>query len=160
MLFSLGPGNLKDVAGIGLGLIRAFEAEGFRVVWACAPISVRDVELPSGVKPVSVYPLASYLRAFDAFVGAAGYNTCCEVAQAGIPALLVPNEQLADDQMRRAQRVAQVTPAIVSVCETDDERYTAVRELLQMTGRINAPSIPMHGAVSGAEAIMALADRV
>src|SRR5690606_14903948 len=83
-LFSLGPGNLKDVSGIGQGLIRAFEAQGFQVLWARPPISVRDVELPSSVQPLSVYPLARYLRAFDVFVGAAGYNTCCEVVQTGV----------------------------------------------------------------------------
>jgi UDP:flavonoid glycosyltransferase YjiC (YdhE family) len=164
VLFSLGPGNLKDVAGIGFGLIRAFETEGFQAVWARAPISVRDVELPSGVKPLSVYPLARYLRAFDAFVGAAGYNTCCEVVQAGIPALLVPNEQLADDQMRRALMVAGVIPAVVSVCETDDQRDAAVQELLGMMARdgINEPyepSIPMNGASLGVEEIMAAARR-
>jgi UDP:flavonoid glycosyltransferase YjiC (YdhE family) len=159
VLFSLGPGNLKDVTGIGLGLIRAFEAEGFRIAWACAPISVRDVALPPGVIPLSVYPLARYLRAFDAIVGAAGYNTCCEVVQAGIPALLVPNEHLADDQRRRALKVAQVAPVVVSVCETEDERSAALSGLLKImaAGRGNAPSIPMNGAMLGAEAIMALA---
>jgi hypothetical protein len=159
VLFSLGPGNLKDVTGLGLGLIRAFEAEGFQRVWAQAPISVRDVTLPSGVKPLSVYPLARYLRAFDAFVGAAGYNTCCEVMQAGIPALLVPNERLADDQMRRARTVAAMMPAVVSACETDDQRNTAIWELLRMMekGGGNELSIPMNGASLGAEEIMALA---
>lgn len=159
VLFSLGPGNLKDVTEIGHGLIRAFETEGFQVVWARAPISVRDVELPAGVLPVSVYPLARYLRAFDAFVGAAGYNTCCEVVQAGIPTLLVPNEYLVDDQVRRAQRVANVIPAVVSSCETDGQRIAAVQALLGMTGSSGAsgPSIPMNGAVLAAEEIIALA---
>jgi UDP:flavonoid glycosyltransferase YjiC (YdhE family) len=159
VLFSLGPGNLKDVAGIGLGLIRAFAAEGFQAVWARAPISARDVELPSGVRPLSVYSLARYLRAFDAFVGAAGYNTCCEVAQAGIPALLVPNERLADDQMRRALMAAGVMPAVVSVCETNSQQDAAVQELLRMIakGGVHELSIPMNGASLGAEEIMALA---
>lgn len=158
-LFSLGPGNLKDVTGIGHGLVRAFEAQGFQVVWARAPISVRDIELPVGAKPLPVYPLVRYLRAFDAFVGAAGYNTCCEVVQAGIPSLLVPNEQLVDDQMRRALMVASVMPAVVSACETDSQRNAAVQELLgMMTKRgVNEPSIPMNGASWAAEEIVALA---
>jgi UDP:flavonoid glycosyltransferase YjiC (YdhE family) len=158
VLFSLGPGNLKDVTGIGHGLIRAFEAEGFQVVWARPPISVRDMELPAGVMPLSVYPLVRYLRAFDAFVGAAGYNTCCEVVQAGIPSLLVPNEQLVDDQMRRAGMVAELMPAVVSACETDDQRRAAIRELLGMVemGGANELAIPMDGASLAAEAILAL----
>lgn len=162
VLFSLGPGNLKDVAGIGHGLIRAFEAAGFRVVWARPPISVRDVDLPAGVKPLSMYPLARYLRAFDAFVGAAGYNTCCEVVQAGIPSLLVPNEQLADDQARRAQMVAKLIPAVVSACETDNQRKAAVQELIEMMTEAEPmrAEIPMNGAALAAEEILALASSV
>ena len=162
VLFSLGPGNLKDVAGIGHGLIDAFESAGFQVVWARAPISVRDVELPAGVLPVSVYPLARSLRAFDAFVGAAGYNTCCELVQSRVPALLVPNAQLVDDQVRRAQMVADAMPAVVSACETAHEREAAVDVLLDMVR--SAPSaqaaVPMNGASLAADAIMAvMADR-
>lgn len=160
VLFSLGPGNLKDVAGIGHGLIRAFETEGFEVSWARPPISVRDVALPSGVRPLSVYPLVRYLRAFDAFVGAAGYNTCCEVVQAGIPTLLVPNEQLTDDQSRRAHRVAGITPAVVSACETTEQQRVAVTELLGLMEQGDCTdvriSIPMNGATRAAEEILAL----
>lgn len=160
VLFSLGPGNLKDVAGIGHGLVRAFEAAGFDVAWARPPISVRDVELPPRVRPLSVYPLARYLRAFDAFVGAAGYNSCCEVVQAGIPALLVPNEQLADDQLRRARLVAGIVPAVVSACETAQQQRDAVRELLGLMSHGGSSegrgSIPMNGAALAAEEILSL----
>ncbi|OLL28688.1 glycosyl transferase [Burkholderia sp. SRS-W-2-2016] len=161
VLFALGPGNLKDVAGIGHGLIRVFEKAGFKVVWVRAPISVRDIELPAGVMPLTVYPLARYLRAFDVFVGAAGYNTCCELVQAGVPALLVPNAQLADDQVRRAHMVADVVPAVVSACETDDEREAAVGKLLGMLSAAPAEraTIPMNGAGLAAEKILALAAR-
>jgi len=160
VLFALGPGNLKDVAGIGHGLIRQFEVVGFKVVWVRAPISVRDVELPVGVMPLTVYPLARYLRAFDAFVGAAGYNTCCEIVQAGVPALLVPNAQLADDQVRRAHMVADVMAAVVSPCETDEERQEAVGKLLGMLKDVpvRRAAIPMNGAWLAAERIIALAE--
>jgi UDP:flavonoid glycosyltransferase YjiC (YdhE family) len=157
-LFSLGPGNLKDVAGIGRGLIDVFKSAGFEIVWARAPISVRDVELPPDVRPLSVYPLARYLRAFDAFVGAAGYNTCCELVQARVPALLVPNAQLADDQPRRARMVAEVMPAVVSVCETDHERRIAAEELLAMTNgpMMQKRDLPMNGASLAAEEMSVL----
>lgn len=158
VLFALGPGNLKDVAEIGHGLIRVFEAAGFKVVWVRPPISVRDVELPPGVTPLTVYPLARYLRAFNAFVGAAGYNTCCELVQAGVPALLVPNSGLADDQARRAHMVADAVPAVVSACETNQEREMAVSELLGMLDATQRKrtAIPMNGALLAAEAIHAL----
>jgi len=159
VLFSLGPGNLKDITSIGNELIHLFEKQGFRVVWARAPISVRDVELPSSVQTISVYPLVRYLRAFDAFVGAAGYNSCCEVVQSGIPSLLVPNEQLVDDQVRRAQLVASLIPAVVSACETDSQRNEAIKELLGIiaAGKRSGPSsMPMNGAALAAEEIITL----
>ena len=83
-------------------LAKAFGSRGFDVVWARAPITVDDIALPGNVTPISVYPLVRYLRAFDVFAGAAGYNTCCEVIQSGVPSLLVPNALVADDQARRA----------------------------------------------------------
>lgn len=160
VLFSLGPGNLKDVAGIGHSLIHLFELAGMQVVWARAPISVKDVELPPGVKSISVYPLARYMRAFDAFVGAAGYNTCCEVVQAQIPSLLVPNTQLADDQARRATLVCQRAPGVVSACETDGERRESIGKLLGLMesgAEAKTNSLPVNGASVAADEIAALA---
>lgn len=157
VLLSLGPGNLKDVTGIGHGLIRDFQAAGYHVVWAQAPISVRDVVLPAGVMPLRMYPLARCLRAFDAFVGAVGYNTACEVVQTGVPALLVPNTLLADDQARRAQLVAQMTPAVVLGCDTESERQAAVQALLSLQARpLPCAGIPMNGAAVAAERILAV----
>lgn len=160
VLFSLGPGNLKDISGVGQSLIRTFEGEGFQVVWARPPISVRDIVLPDGVRPISLYPLVRYMRAFDVFVGAAGYNTCCEVVQAHIPSLLVPNTQLADDQARRAQLVAEHGPAVVSPCESGSDRRDAVRSVLALRSRTGWEKnglIAMNGAYVAAAEILALA---
>src|SRR5690606_27779601 len=115
-------------------------SRGFTVVWARAPISVKDVPLPDDVMPIAVYPLARYMRAFDVFVGAAGYNTCCEVLQSGVPSLFVPNTQVSDDQTRRAEKVAQAAPAVVSPCETQEERKGAVESLLALGRRAEAGS--------------------
>lgn len=159
-LFSLGPGNLKDVSGIGHGLIRLLTEADFQVVWAQAPISVHDVKLSATVKTVSVYPLAQYLRAFDVFIGAAGYNSCCELVQAGIPALLVPNDKLADDQNRRAHMVATLIPAVVSPCETSAQRNEAVADLLKISNGtpIKKTEIQMNGATLAAQAMLSLLD--
>ena len=124
-LFSLGPGNLKDVSTIGRGLIDEMKARGYTVVWTRAPISASDIPLPDGVIPITQFPLLRIMRAFDVFVAAAGYNTCCEVLQSGVPTLFVPNTQVADDQAARAQLVAQAVPAVVSPCETAEQRADA-----------------------------------
>ena len=156
-LFSLGPGNLKDVSEIARGLIQEMHRNGFTVVWARAPISVRDVPLPDDVFPISAYPLSRYMRAFDAFVGAAGYNTCYELVQAALPGLLVPNTMLADDQVRRAELVSRYAPVVVSPCETREEQREAVLRLLEVNaGSAGRSAIDLEGAERAAEEILAL----
>lgn len=159
VLFSLGPGNLKDVSGIGFGLIELFEKRGFQVLWARPPISIQDTPLPDTVRPISLYPLARYLRAFDAFVGAAGYNTCCELLQARIPSLLVPNEHLADDQQKRALYLSTCMPAVVSACADKEVQQHAVDQLLAYVWSSQEkgyPEIIMNGADVAAKAILRL----
>jgi UDP-N-acetylglucosamine:LPS N-acetylglucosamine transferase len=159
VLFSLGPGNLKDVSGIAPGLLTEARAGGYQVVWARPPISVRDVSLPEGVVPISVYPLVRYMRAFDAFIGAAGYNTCCEVVQSGVPALFVPNTLVDDDQTQRARHVAERARAIVSPCETAAERTDAVSTLLALVAArepMRLAAFDLGGAERAAEEILGL----
>jgi UDP:flavonoid glycosyltransferase YjiC (YdhE family) len=158
-LFSLGPGNLKDVSDVALGLLEEMRGRDFTVVWARAPISVRDVLLPDDVPTVSVYPLVRYLRAFDVVASAAGYNACCEIVQAGVPSLLVPNMQVADDQILRAQMTAQYAPIVVSPCNTSAERREAVSRLLEISDAPEQlPAIELDGADRAADEILALID--
>jgi UDP-N-acetylglucosamine--N-acetylmuramyl-(pentapeptide) pyrophosphoryl-undecaprenol N-acetylglucosamine transferase len=148
-LFSLGPGNLKDVDGIGLGLIKEIRCRGYTVVWLRAPISASDTDLPDGVVGMALYPVVRFMRAFDVFVGAAGYNTCCEILQSGVPCLFVPNTQVADDQIRRAEMVRQVVPAVISPCETPEQRANAVAQLIFTVTAARGMSSPVD--LSGAE---------
>lgn len=158
-LFSLGSGNLKNVGDIGRGLVRELKRCGFTVVWTRPAISTRDVSLPRAVHAISVYPTVRYLRAFDLFVGAAGYNTCCEILQSRVPSLLVPNREMADDQARRADMVARHAPAVVSPCETAEERTTAVADLIdcaERAGDLDAGSPDLSGADHAADEILRL----
>ena len=157
-LISLGPGNLKDVSVIGHGLIDELMKRGYTVVWARAPISARDVQLPNSVIPIAVYPLVRVMRAFDLFIGAAGYNTCCEVLQSGVPTLFVPNTLVADDQMRRAKLVAEAIPAVVSPCESSKERARAVEALLSDVALSQSAdrTFDLSGAEHAANEILAL----
>lgn len=156
-LFSLGPGNLKETGDIARGLIEEMRAQGFTVAWANAPISVRDAVLPDDVIRVSVYPLVRYMRAFDVFAGAAGYNTCYEVIQSGVPSLLVPNTMVADDQVRRARMMTRRAAVVVSPCELPEERRQAVCRLLELNlGSGEDPTIELDGAERAAQEILAL----
>lgn len=159
VLFSLGAGNLKDVSGVGAGLVHEFQNAGFNVSWAVPSISTNPPELPAGVKPLEIYPLAKYLNAFDVFVGAAGYNTCCEVVQAGVPSLLVPNDLVVDDQQQRALNTAKYVPCVISACASESDRKEAVQELLALIGTPRRPLPEMDGASFVAEAILGLVRR-
>lgn len=157
-LFSLGPGNLKDVSGIGRGLIDEMKKHGYTVVWARVPISASDPELPDGIVSITAYPLVRIMRAFDVFVGAAGYNTCCEVLQSGVPVLFVPNTMVSDDQTGRAEMVARAAPAVVSPCETLAQRADAVNRLLALPvrERTTPPTFDLGGAERAADEILRL----
>lgn len=48
--------------------------------------------------------LGKHMRAFDLAISAAGYNTFHELMLAGVPTLFVPQEKIADEQDRRAER--------------------------------------------------------
>ncbi len=160
ILFSMGAGNLNDVDNISLELIREIRSLGFEVVWAQAPISYRDLPTPAGVTPIMRYPLFRFIRAFDAFVGAAGYNTCCEVLLSGTPSLLVPNEDSWDDQPRRAGMLAESGPVVASSCKSRDELLHAVAKLSELADRGAAEfSFEPDGARIAAVEILALAQR-
>ncbi|MDF9716590.1 glycosyltransferase, partial [Nocardioides sp. ChNu-99] len=66
------------------------------------------------------YPLARYLAAFDAAVGAAGYNAVHEHLAVGLPTLLVPSTaHETDDQVARTRGVVARGAALASTDESD-----------------------------------------
>jgi hypothetical protein len=107
-LVTLGAGSINDTRTPGMAAIRAFLATpDWQIAVIRAPLALAGVGEGAATRVhelVGVYPLARYLAAFDAAVGAAGYNTVHELLLAGIPTLLVPNPATAtDDQMGRAR---------------------------------------------------------
>ena len=160
-LFSLGPGNLKNISDIGRNLIREVSARGYTPVWTRTPISTSDVELPDNVIPISIYPLVRYMRAFDVIISAAGYNSCCEIIQSKVPTLFVPNTLVSDDQAARAELVAKATSAIVSPCESKEQCRQAVDRLLAQVPEGEAGSIvpDLSGAECAADEILGLIQR-
>jgi hypothetical protein len=70
------------------------------------PLTVSELVLETDrIVPLKeVFPLASYLSAFDATVTAAGYNSFHEMLYAGVPTLFVPTKAaVTDDQQARAR---------------------------------------------------------
>jgi UDP:flavonoid glycosyltransferase YjiC (YdhE family) len=67
-------------------------------------MSTQPVDVPESAVRVQRFPLARWLRAFDAAISAVGYNSFHELLSAGIPTLFVPNENpQQDDQLARAR---------------------------------------------------------
>lgn len=79
-----------------------------------------------------VYPLARFLDAFDAAVGAAGYNAVHELLAARVPTLLIPSRNhVTDDQPTRARGAAARGAALA----VDTTIARAVDRLLDPTER-------------------------
>lgn len=105
LLLSLGAGNINDVASdLDVFAGAALTLPGWVTYATRPPIQRADVSLRNHVRPLSIYPLSKYLRAFDAAVVAAGYNSFHEVLMAGVPSAFVPNlATTTDDQQARAR---------------------------------------------------------
>jgi len=105
LLISLGAGNINDISS-DLDVFAdaaGVELPGWAVYATRPPITRAGARLRDVVRPLSVYPLARYLHAFDGAVAAAGYNSFHEMVLAALPSVYVPNAAtVTDDQVTRA----------------------------------------------------------
>ena len=104
VLVQLGAGNNRQSRDVEEAVIdylsRADQVHAMILDW---PIADRQICATRSFKPISTYPAARYLRAFDATVSAAGYNSFHDIVANGIPAAFMPNENpMMDDQLARA----------------------------------------------------------
>lgn len=76
-------------------LYRGRRTPGDRILWVSEPA------------------LAEWLSAFDFAVAAAGYNTTAELMFAGVPAIFIPQEKVADEQDKRAQAAVKAGAAVM-----------------------------------------------
>ncbi len=132
VLISLGAGNIDDTSGPTGRAVAAAAARGWQVVVTHAPIREAGSDLPDHVVVLkSVFPLVRYLRALDAVVAAAGYNSVHEFVLAGIPTLLIPNASTAtDDQRARAHSVAEQGLALYAAADSAAQIDETVDKLL------------------------------
>lgn len=107
-LVNLGAGNIDDTGSVVAQVVaRLAEDPDLQVRVTRSIIAARDTALPDNVEPLSVYPLARYLRAFDLAVAAAGYNSFHELTLAAVPAVLVPNQETSTDDQEIRSRYAE-----------------------------------------------------
>lgn len=116
ILVQLGSGNNFDYARLRHRVLEVLaERPELEPVVVVSPIAKAAPELPANVRVRELYPVARYLKAFDAAVSAAGYNSFHELLTAGLPTLFVPNENPSmDDQLARATWATQAGLALTA----------------------------------------------
>lgn len=123
MLLAPGSGALGSVDATAARIVAEVARRGSEWVMAVTRQSIArhrigaDGDLGPGsiVALDDVYPLARHLHAFDAAVGAAGYNSVHELLVSRVPTVLVPSVHHAtDDQGARAHGVAARGAALVA----------------------------------------------
>jgi UDP:flavonoid glycosyltransferase YjiC (YdhE family) len=112
----LEPGGVNVLVQLGQGeevreasercLAHLSGREGVRVAALRSHLAGISDPPPGVVGLDSTYPMSRYLRAFDATVSAAGYNSYHELIRFGVPSLFVPMRRQTDDQEARARYAA------------------------------------------------------
>jgi hypothetical protein len=105
-LVQLGIGEADTNSKLTAALTGLLGWKDLQVVLTTEPIDSNGKNLaPSGldIKIIRYFPLAHTLKAFDAAICAAGYNSVHEGLAAKIPTLFVPNIRGTDNQAARAK---------------------------------------------------------
>lgn len=109
-LVQVGAGVLNDTNELKSAAIYAIRrlGENWEPVLVANPLK-KDFELAhQNILTFSAYPVLKYLKAFDAAILAAGYNSVQESVVSELPAIFVPNlHTKTDDQVRRAVGIAE-----------------------------------------------------
>ena len=112
-----------------------------------------------------VYPLARYLRAFDAGIVSAGYNSAHELPLAGVPSLLIANTDTRwDDTLSRARGIAERGVALWARDDEPDNVEARTHELLGPAGQhleraLMEKDLRQLGGAQAAAALIARAAR-
>ncbi|MFP4150070.1 MAG: hypothetical protein ACLFV0_11340 [Nitriliruptoraceae bacterium] len=165
-LVHLGAGNIDDTDSVlGQVVARLACEPDLQVLVTRSIIAERQAGLPVNVRPVSIYPLARYLAAFDLAVAAAGYNSFHELTLAAVPTAFVPNlVTAADDQAARsafAQRAGIGLDLRAPSAQDIDQALTELLDPDRREGmRRRARELrPKGGAAAGMAAIETLLER-
>ncbi|OEO29098.1 hypothetical protein VW23_002565 [Devosia insulae DS-56] len=160
VLVQLGVGNVRDVSDAFSQVISVLRRHPeIQVINLVPPISHRPIRHVEGVRDMSIYPAARYLRAFDFAISAAGYNSFHELIGAAMPTIFaVTMRPELDDQMARASYAeaagcgyALGTDDLTSLAHHVDElmRPRHRQELSRNCARLATP----NGAIAAAQLI-------
>lgn len=136
-LLTLGSGRLGDVAGPGRAALASLleDTSDWHVAVTRSPVALNDIPVAQAARLTQlegIYPLATYLSAFDVAVSSAGYNSVHELIPAGLPTLLVANTSTrTDDQAARARSLEDQRLALAALDTDPDGVAAACRRLLR-----------------------------
>ncbi|WP_425093532.1 glycosyltransferase [Tropicimonas sp. S265A] len=133
-LIQLGGGNNYDMTVVReltvRHLARRDDIQVAHVEWMISSGAPQS-QMPAHFHRLSTYPVARYLKAFDATISAVGYNSFHENFAAALPAIYVPNENPAqDDQLARASFAARNGAALVARRDQPEKLIAAIENIL------------------------------
>lgn len=139
-VFASAGGGGDEAAHRDLGVVeRAVKqlresAPGRRVVLVlgAGPLSTKSHAFRADVRIIRSPGFSRWLLGADVAIAAAGYNSFAELMMARIPAILVPQEKVADDQLGRARGAEAVGAAVIVPRPlTESAVATALEPLLE-----------------------------
>lgn len=156
VLLNLGGGSISDPDSLAYETLEVLGdlAGDLTPVQVVSPLA-SPTECPPRLRQVSAYPVMPVIRAFDAMVTAAGYNSAQEAVCMGIPSVLIPNaDTITDDQARRARQLAEqgLCWAAEDSAELRNavERIADVDERSVMRARLNQVAPPTGASQASA----------
>ncbi|WP_083850905.1 glycosyltransferase [Arthrobacter sp. TB 23] len=153
VLIQLGAGNLNDITNLRTAAINAVRKLGLQwePVVAMSPLAAALADI-SDLTQIRAYPLAPCLAAFEFGIIASGYNSIHEAIGAGLPCIVIPNDQtLTDNQRLRAEVFADKGYGILA--DSNDSLEAAVKLLALDPKPFKAPLYDMNGARQAVEII-------
>ena len=97
------------------------------------------------------------LNQVDAVVGMAGYNSCAEILQSGIPAVLLPRVFPRKEQLIRAERMAELGwVSVVSEVDPDPRKLFAAVKAALASPRRSQPATEFNGLSNLCDIILQL----
>lgn len=100
---ALGSGSNFDLSEVRRAVVDHLKARGdVHIVELVSPIAAEPPAAEPDVRQMTVYPVFPLTNAFDAMVGACGYNSFHEALIGGVPTVFTPNE--APEMDKQAER--------------------------------------------------------
>lgn len=163
LLVALGAGLIDDLSDVFARIRGAMQRfPDWRVAVASTSMTAPSGAAVGQELAVTRYPLAPIAAAFDASVGAAGYNFTHEMVRARVPTLFVPNMQTSiDDQYRRAAHLAARGVGLTALASDGVAFERRLEQLLEdrhrnaLRGRLEQIVVP-NGAAEVAEMLASL----